>query len=303
VALTVTGGFSNPVRYHWRPDLYEETDAYLRSDGPGMKTNAPRWWVRHPHEILDGRGLGTWDGDREPQYLAGWDLSTLSEIMGRPLGLAQLKLAFPADWVAPQDFALEIDCEREDGVIETAFVQVREGTRGPNELYPLGDVVALSGAAKLRAEALATPYQTVGLYRAVRDIRLVAPERAPGCKCVVTADVPYLATPRGPVVRGLAAEFLALQLLPPGCRPHLFEDGVGQLFLFRVREGNVEMRRRRSLCLPWDPPSLITQDGNSDYPWAAKDEKGRMILVRQVGEGFTVVAHSVDEGRTWVEVV
>ncbi len=302
VALTPTGGFTNRVRYHWRPDLYEETDEYLRGDGPGMNTNAPRWWARHPHEILDGQGLGTWDGDRVPPYRPGWDLPRLGEMMGRPLGLAQLKLAFPPEWIAPQDFTLEVDCEREDGEVETLPVRVPRGTQGPTELRPLGEVIALSAAVKLRAETLSSPYPTMGLYKAVRDIRLVEPESAPGCRCVVTADVPYLATPRGPVVRGLAAEFMALQLLPPGSRPHILEDGVGELFLFRVREGSIEMRRRRSLGLPWDPPRLITQGGEDDYPWAAKDERGRMILVRQTGEGYTVVAHSVDDGRTWEEL-
>jgi hypothetical protein len=303
VALTTTGGFSNLIRYHWRPDLYEENDSYLRGDGPGMRTNAPRWWAKHPHELPDGTGLGTWNGDATPPYGAGWTLATLSALLGRPLGLAQFKLAFPANWVAPQDFALEIDCVRADGVTETAFVQVPAGTRGPNVLYPLGDVLPLAPTFKLRAEGMTTPYATVGLYQAVADIRLVAPAQAPGCRCVVTADVPYLATPRGPQVPAEAAQFVALQLAPAGgIHPHLFEDAVGQLFLFRVTEGNIEMRKRRAISLPWDQPGIITSDGISDYPWATKDEQGRMILVREVGQGFTVVAWSRDDGETWEEV-
>ena len=129
MALTTTGGFSNVVRYHWRPDLYEESDAYLRTDGPGMVTNAPRWWARHPHEVLDGIGLGEWNGDGN-SFVAGHDLVSLSSMMGRPLGLAQLKLAFPEGWVAPREFALEVDCVREDGVAETVAVTVPAGTRG-----------------------------------------------------------------------------------------------------------------------------------------------------------------------------
>ncbi len=39
----------------------------------------------------------------------------------------------------------------------------------------------------------------------------------------------------------------------------------------------------------------------SRYTWATKDEQGRMILVRQVGGGTTVVAWSRDEGETWEE--
>ena len=136
----------------------------------------------------------------------------------------------------------------------------------------------------------------MGLYWKVNDIRLVDPAEAPGCRCVVTADVPYLARAEGPLVTAQAAEFVALQLVAPQCRPHMFEDAVGQLFLLRVRDGNVELRRRRSVCLPWEAPRVITSDGDSDYPWATKDEQGRMILVRQVEGGRTVVAWSRDEG-------
>jgi hypothetical protein len=302
VALTTTGGFSNLVLYHWRPDLYEENDSYLVQSGPGMESNAPRWWAKHPHQLPDGLGMGAWNGDGTPQYTPGWTMATLSALMGRPLGLAQFKLAFPGGWVAPLDFTLEIDCQRADGVIETAMVLVPAGTRGPGSLYPLGEVIPLSPTYKLRAEGMATPYATVSLYQAVTDIRLAGPS-APGCRCVVTADVPYLATPLGPEVPGEAAQYMALQLAPSGgIHPHLFEDAVGQLFLFRVTEGNIEMRRRRSMSLPWDQPWMITTDGISDYPWAAKDEKGKMILVRQIGGGYTVVAWSLDEGETWVEL-
>ncbi len=301
LTLTPQGGFANVVRYHWRPDLYEESEEYLRTDGPGMRTNAPRWWAKHPHEVLDGRGLGVWNGDVNPPYTPGRTLEEYGGTVGRALGLAQFKLAFPPEWVAGQEFALEVDCEREDEEIETVLVTVPEGTEGPNELHPLGDVIALAPMTKLRAEGLESPYETVGLYRAVRDMRLVG-AAAPGSRAVVTADVPYLATPEGVEVQGLAAAFVALQLAPPECRPHIFEDAVGQLFLFRTWEGNIEMRRRRSVCLPWEAPRMIVTDGESDYPWAIKDEQGRMILVRQVSGGLTVVAHSRDEGKTWEEV-
>lgn len=300
MALTPRGGCSNRVRYHWRPDLYEETDEFLLTGGPGMATNAPRWWALHPHEVLDGKGLGVWRGDQSPPYLPGRSLAEYGALLGRELGLAQLKLAFPPGWIALEPFALEVDCERADETVETLRVEVPLGTCGPIPGHPLGDVIALSRTPKLRAEGLESPYATAGLYRAVRDIRLVEPESAPGSRAVVTADVPYLASREGVPVQGLTAEHLALQLLPPECRPHLFEDAVGQLFLFRVWEGDIEMRRRRSLSLPWEAPRLVTQDGESDYPWATKDAQGRMILVRQRG-GLTVVTRSRDEGRTWEE--
>jgi len=134
----------------------------------------------------------------------------------------------------------------------------------------------------------------------VTDIRLVEPETAPGCYATVTADVPFLAAPAGLLVPALGAEYVALQLLPPAVRAHLAEDAVGQLFLFTAREGNIEMRRRRALTLPWEEPRVIVSDGQSDYPWAGFDERGTLILVRQRG-GRTVVARSRDQGTTWEE--
>jgi hypothetical protein len=298
VALTTTGGFANLARYQWRPDLYEENDGFIVSGGPGQATNAPRWWARHPHEVGDGRGLGRLEG---AIYTAGHELEYYAALVGRRVGLAQLKLAFPAGWVAQRPFTVAVDCVREDGGAETLRMRVPGGTRGPNAAAPLGDVAPLRPTPKLRAEGLGSPYLGVGLYRAVTGMRLVEAEDPADCRCVVTTDVPFLHDPAGLIVPPAGAEFVALQLVPPQGRPHLLEDAVGQLFLLQVREGNVELRRRRALSLGWEAPRTITGDGNSDYPWAAKDQTGRMILVRQRGEE-TVIAHSRNDGETWEEI-
>ena len=50
------GVVDSEVRYHWRPDLYDETDEYLVQSGTGQATNAPRWFARHVNEVTDGRG-------------------------------------------------------------------------------------------------------------------------------------------------------------------------------------------------------------------------------------------------------
>jgi hypothetical protein len=302
VALTGRGGFQNRVRYHWRPDLYEENDDFLTRTGPGQITNAPRWWAKHPHQWGEGLGLGTFDSERTPAFQPAHDLPYYGALLGRDLGVAQLKLAFPPTYVAAQDFTLEVDCERADGWLETVRVTIPAGTQGPSGYDFVGEVVPLTWTPKLRAERLTSPYAGTGLYVRVRDMRLVEPAGAPGCQCVVTADVPYLADPTGIQVATGAASYVALQLIRGGTRPHLLEDAVGQLFLFRTQEGCITLRRRRSLTLPWEEERVIIPDGVSDYPWAEKDERGTMLLVRQVGENQTVICHSRDDGETWEEV-
>jgi hypothetical protein len=250
----------------------------------------------------DGLGLGSFDSDASPAFRAGHDLSYYGILLGRPVGLAQLKLCFPPLYYAPCDFALELDCALENGLVETVRVAVPAGTCGPNELHPLGQVIPLTWTVKLRAEGLSSPYAGTGLYIGVRDIRLVEPVGAAECHCLVTSDVPFLADSEGVLVTPQAASFVALQLAQPGTHPHLLEDAVGQLFLFRARDGNISMQRRRSLTLPWETERVVTRDGASDYPWADKDERGTMILVRQVGLGETAIAHSRDDGETWEEV-
>jgi hypothetical protein len=291
MALTTTGGFSNLARYHWRPDLYEETDAFLRDDGPGMTTNAPRWWACHPHEWGDGRGLGIFDGDTEPVFLPGHDLSDYATDLGRPVGLAQFKLAFPPGWAAPQDFVLEVDCEREDGVIETATVMVRAGTQGPSDLHPLGDVVPLRPMPKLRAEQLGSPYAGVGLYRAVTDIRLVEPEEAPGCQCVVTADVPFLHDPQGLVLLAEAAEFVALQLVLGKAGCCLYIDPLNTFYRLYGDDSSVNLQWAKGEREPADPIKVADVPGARDFSLFWQDSR---LYLRWVASGTWYRAYTDD---------
>ncbi len=98
------------------------------------------------------------------------------------------------------------------------------------------------------------------------------------------------------------ASFVSLQIGGPHGRPHIFEDAVGQLFLFDVREGNIRMRRKGGLTSPWEAPRWVTKGGNSDYPWADKDSRGRIILSYQQGPSQVKLLHSPDDGHTWEEV-
>jgi len=95
---------------------------------------------------------------------------------------------------------------------------------------------------------------------------------------------------------------VALQIGGPHGRPHIFEDAVGQLFLFDVREGNIRMRRKGGLTSPWEKPRWVTNEENSDYPWADKDSRGRIILSYQQGPGQVKLLHSPDDGHSWEEV-
>jgi len=202
----------------------------------------------------------------------------------------------------PSDFTVEIDCQRADDEIETITVTIAQGTRGPSVLDPFGEVILLRPVPKLLAETKASPYAGCGLYRAVTDIRLVEPEEGPGCRFTVIADVPFLAHPEGVLIDNKQASFVALQIGGLYGHPHIFEDAVGQLFLFDVREGNIRLRRKAGLTSPWEAPRWVTSEGNSDYPWADKDSRGRIILSYQQGPGQVKLLYSSDDGHSWEEV-
>lgn len=304
IAITTTSAYQRMVNYHWRPDLYDETDYFLTQSGPGQPTNAPRWFVKHLNEVGDGKGLGEFDGDQSPPYIPGHDLDYFGSLVqiDRDLGLAQFKLVFDADYQVPLDFTVEIDCIRDDDVIETVTVTVPQGACGPSDLSPFGDVIPLQLVPKLAAEDKDDPYPDCGLYKAVADIRLVEPDEAPGCRFTVIADVPFLAHPEGVEIEPKKASPFALQLSLPFGHPHIFEDAVGQLFLFDVAQGNIRMRRRAGLLADWEPPRWVTSDGQSDYPWAVKDSRGRLILARQLGLDEVRLMQSADDGHNWEEV-
>ena len=304
VAVTATSAYQRTVDCHWRPDLYDETDYFLTQSGPGQPTNAPRWLVKHLNEVGDGQGLGQFDGDQSPPYIPGHDLDYFGSLpqIDRDLGLAQFKLTFETDYQVPLEFTVAIDCVRADDLIETITVTVPRGLRGPSALHPFGDVLPLWAVAKLAAEGKQSPYPGCGLYKAVADVRLVQPDQAPGCRFTVIADGPFLAHPEGVVVEPKQATPFALQLALPFGHPHIFEDAVGQLFLLDVADGNVRIRRRAGLQADWESSRAVTCQGESDYPWADKDSRGRMMLARQVGTGQVRLLQSVDDGHSWEEV-
>lgn len=289
------------VRYHWRPDVYDENDVYLTQSGPGQATNAPRWFARHVDQVGDGLGFGEFDAGASPPFTEGHDLAWFGarpEVQ-RALGLTQMKLVFPYEYVQAADVTVELDCRLANGTTETVQVVIPAGVQGPDEGQALSDVVRVKAVGKWVAEGRTTPYAGCGLYEAVVDARLVGPAGA-ACQFTIVNDVPLLASASGVTVRGQTATPAALQLgLSPSGDPHLMDDGVGQIFLFYAREGDIWMRRRAGLPGTWRPAQQITTDGDGNArPCAEKDEAGRLRLYWQKGAGVESKV-SADDGNGW----
>ncbi len=238
------GNWSRRIGYHWRPDLYDETDDFITQSGPGQPTNAPRWVAKHVDEVGDGAGFGKFDGDLQEPYVPGHGVEYFEALpeIDRELGVTALKLAFPYGHVAPLTYTVEIDCVRCDDEIETRTVTVQAGTSGPSQDDEFGDVVPVVEGDKLPAESVGSPYRKVGLYVGVADVRLIEPQSAPGCEFAIVNDVPWLASPDGVPVDAETATPVAVQMVGAWGGPHLLDDAVGQVFLFWANGGDILMR-------------------------------------------------------------
>ncbi|MGD9495688.1 MAG: hypothetical protein AB7Y46_05195 [Armatimonadota bacterium] len=298
------GGWSRRVRYHWRPDLYDETDDFLTQSGAGQPTNAPRWVAKHVNELGDGLGFGRFDGDLQSPFIPGHRVEHFAALpeIDRELGLTALKLVFPAGHVAPISYTVEIDCIREDEGIETRTVTIPAGTAGPSQDDEFGDAVPVAQGAKLVAESVGGPYHEVGLYVGVADVRLIEPASAPGCEFTIVNDAPWLASPEGVAVQSERATPVAVQVIGAWGDPHLLDDAVGQLFLFWAEDGDIWMRRRAGLPGPWTEARRVTDEGDAQEPWAGKDERGQLVVVCSRAGGRLQVLRSPDDGRSWEEV-
>lgn len=298
------GSWSRRVEYHWRPDLYDETDEFLTQSGIGQPTNAPRWCARHVNEIGDGLGFGQFDGDLAEPFVPGHDVAYFEAMpeIDRELGLAALKLVFPSGYVTPLTYTVEIDCVRDDGQIETHTVTIPAGTKGPDADDEFGDVIRVVERSKLPAESVGSPYRNVGLFRGVADVRLVEPSSAPGCIFTIVNDVPWLASDKGVPVEAEQATPVAVQITGQWGSPHLLDDAVGQLFLFWVDNGDIYMRSRSGLPGEWTDARAVIDTGDAEGPWAGKNAHGQMLVVCSRVGGRTMVLRSCDDGRTWEEM-
>ncbi len=298
------GSWSRLVRCHWRPDLYDETDAFVTQSGRGQPTNAPRWVAKHVDEMGDGLGFGQFDGDQAEPFTPGHSLDyyeALPEI-DRELGVAALKLKFPAGHVSPLTYTVEIDCIRCDEEIETRTVTIPLGTSGPQGEDEFGDVLPVVETEKLVAEDVGSPYEEVGLYVGVQDVRLIDPPSAPGCRFTIVNDVPLLASAAGVPVESERATPVAVQMAGAWGGPHLLDDAVGQVFLLYAEGGDIYMRRRAGLPGEWTEPRRLTEGGDASEPWAGKDARGQLVVVCSRGGCRACLLRSLDDGRTWEEL-
>jgi hypothetical protein len=282
------------VRSHWRPDLYDESDAYLRTDGPGQATKAPRWFARHLDAVGDALGFGRFDGDQSPPYTAGHALSYFGGLpeVGRVLGCARPKVVFESGYVMPHDLSLEVDVKLANGEVETFHVTIPEGSSGPSEVNPLGDAVSVCEQPKLQAELAGPPYRRAALGAAVRDVRAAGPQSAAGCRFRLVADTPFLASPEGISVRARSSVPVAVQVDRAWGEPCLIEDAYGQLLLSYLRDGDVAVVRRGGMAGRWDEPSRLTRDGTNRGPVLTKDGSGATVVGYQRGQHQTIL-------RTW----
>ena len=298
------GSFARRVDAHWRPDLYAETADFLTQSGAAQPTNAPRWVAKHVNAMGDNAGFGSFDGDDQEPWTAGHDVDYYEQLtaIDRDLGVCALKLVFAPDYTTPLSYTVEVDCVRADDGIETRTVLVEAGTHGPIGADEFGDALLVAEDEKLLAEAVGSPWAQVGLYRSVSDVRLVSPASAPGCRFTIVNDTPWLASADGVPVENEQATPVAVQLAGQWGSPHLFDDAVGQVFLFYARGGDLFMRTRAGMPADWSDERQLTDEGDVHEPWAGKTAHGELVAVSGRGAGRLSVMRSLDDGRSWEEV-
>lgn len=298
------GCWARGAKYHWRPDLYEESDDFLTQNGPAQITNAPRWVARHVNEMDDGNGFGRFDGDQTPQFISGHDLDYyqgLTEIEHEMVA-TQLKLVFATGHVTPLTYTVDVDCKRLDDGVDTVRLTIPAGSKGPDGADEFGDVIRLVETPKLVAESKEAPYRGAGLYKGVADIRLVEPASALGCRFTVVNDVPMLCSAEGVEVESQRATPVALHVVGAWGSPHVMDDAVGQLMMFWANRGDIHMAKRAGLPGDWTDARRITEGGDADEPWAGKDAVGCLTLVCSRGGHRAQVLKSHDDGFQWEEV-
>jgi len=291
---------SYDVSYHWRPDLYEETDDFITQSGIAQLTNAPRWVAKHVDEMGDGKGFGHYDAASTPPYTPGHDVAYfegLEEIEHAP-GLTQMKLVLAGDYTLTEDVEVSVECVLEDETTETVGVVLEAGLKGPTAEDPLGDIVPIRSVAKLRAEKLSSPYRGVGLYQGVNAVSITSGPPPEDLRFAIVNDNPWLSNANSITVEANRRTPTLAQLIVLLTGIELLDDAVGQIYLFYTKDGDIRLTRRNGLSGPWEDSEQLTADGQSSEPSAEKDDSGRLGLWRQRG-AVSVGFSSRDDGRSW----
>lgn len=294
------GSQSYEIVYHWRPDLYEESDDFITQAGIAQPTNAPRWVAKHVDGMGDGKGFGHYDASGTPPFTPGHDVAYFEalEEIEHELGLTQMKLVLAGDYTLMEDVEVSVECVLEDDMTETVAVVLEAGLKGPTAGDPLGDIVPIRSVPKLRAERLGSPYAGVGLYKGVNSVSITSGPPPAGLRFAIVNDNPWLSNPNSITVRANCYTPTAVQLIVLLTGIELLDDAVGQIYLFYTKDGDIWLTRRSGLAETWEDSEKITDDGQSSEPTAEKDDTGLLGLRRQRGS-VSVGASSRDDGRSW----
>ena len=299
--IRLSGGCqSYEIRYHWRPDLYEESSDFVTQQGIGQPTNAPRWVAKHVDEMGDGKGFGHYDTSSTPSFAPGHDVAYFEalEEIEHELGLTQMKLVLADNYTLAEDVEVSVECVLENDTTETVSVVLEAGLKGPTAEDLLGDIVPLRAVPKLRAERLGSPYPGVGLYKGVNSVSITSGPPPADLRFAIVNDNPWLSNPNSITVEANSRTPTAVQLIALLTGIELLDDAVGQMYLFYTKDGDIWLTRRSGLAGTWEDSEKITDDGQSCEPAAEKDDTGLLGVWRQRGS-MSVGISSRDDGRSW----
>ena len=287
------GGPSYEIRFHWRPDLYEESDDFMTQAGIAQPTNAPRWVAKHVDEMGDGKGFGHYDASNTPPFTAGHDVAYFEalEEIEHELGLTQMKLVLASGYTLTEDVEVSVECVLGDDTTETVAVVLAAGLNG--------DIVPIRSVPKLRAEKLSSPYQGVGLYKGVNSVSITSGSPPAGLRFAIVNDNPWLNNPNSIRVKGNCQTPTAVQLWFYIDGPHMCVGVAGGVWMAYCNDTGVAVVRRASPQKPWEQMAPAFTGGTEQHPCICC-LPAHEILVCATLSGRTWIRRSRDWATSWV---
>ncbi len=297
IALHATEGghASVDLHSHWRPENYQETDAYL--DTPswlGPSSSPPPRWVA-THFVF-----GTYSNS---EFTDGTNIAAQEAAQQRLIGPCQLKAILPPGqrYTGPPA-PFRAHCQRPDEVWEWVEFELPHGMRGAGVegvIFP--DFVRLATKPHVAADR-AGAWDGLGFYVDVDAIEsLEDPPRSVTFSLV--NDAPHRNNPLGVPVREQAAEPFAIAAPLWGRRaPYIFCDAAGRLHRFQRWQGFIVHDVLESLKAGWGPKTIISDpEHDADIPCGAALDDGILLATYQWA-GRTILRRSRDDGATWETV-